>query len=52
MTGEYNFKACMTQVFDKKKNSKHNRHTKRRGKQMWMRKGKQKQQPKTSQDLS
>ena len=43
----------MTQVFDKKKNSKHNRHTKRRGKQMQMTKGKQKQQnQRTVQDLN
>ena len=43
----------MTQVFDKKKKQAYNRYTKRRGKQIRMRKGKQKQQnQRTVQDLS
>ena len=43
----------MTQVFDKKKKQAYNRYTKRTGKQIRMRKGKQKQQnQRTVQDLS
>ena len=43
----------LTQVFDKKKKQAYNRYTKRRGKQMQMTKGKQKQQnQRTVQDLS